>query len=80
MVLGTIQGLFGLSGSSGKISLRPLPTYNIETSVEKSCRTLKHLIKANHATKAVIGHSDIPNALDVVRPNSALLVVMFKRL
>jgi len=66
MVLETIQGLLGLSGSSGKIKVRPLPTYDIETSVEKSCRTLKHLIKANHATKAIIGRNEVPNNVDVV--------------
>jgi hypothetical protein len=77
MVLGTIQGLLGLSESTGKISLRPLPTYNIETSAEKSCRTLKHLTKANHATKAIIGHNDMPNSLDVVRLICVFYFIVF---
>ena len=38
------------------IDIPPVPTHDVETSAEKRPRTLKHLLKANHANHSIIYH------------------------
>lgn len=39
------------------ITVPPVPTHDVETLPDKRPRTLKHLLKANHATHAIIYHN-----------------------
>jgi hypothetical protein len=38
------------------IDIAPVETYDVETAAEKRPRTLKHLLKANHANHSIIYH------------------------
>ncbi|KAH8732834.1 hypothetical protein GQ44DRAFT_601600 [Phaeosphaeriaceae sp. PMI808] len=44
------------NGSYPKVDLASVETHDIETAAEKRPRTLKHLLKANHANYSVIYH------------------------
>ncbi|KAF3046537.1 hypothetical protein E8E12_010681 [Didymella heteroderae] len=48
--------LTGGGGSHQSIDLPSVEVYDIETAAEKRSRTLKHLIKANHANYSIIYH------------------------
>jgi len=43
-------------GSYPKVDLPSVEVHDIETAAEKRPRTLKHLLKANHANYSVIYH------------------------
>lgn len=42
------------SGSYPAVEVPPVETHDIETAAEKRSRTLKHLIKANHANYSIL--------------------------
>ena len=48
--------LTGGGGSHQAIILPSVEVHDIETAAEKRSRTLKHLIKANHANYSIIYH------------------------
>ena len=48
--------LTGGSGSHKSIDLPSVEIHDIETAAEKRSRTLKHLLKANHANYSIIYH------------------------
>jgi hypothetical protein len=56
----------GLYKSSLPFTKAPIPTQDIETAAEKRPRTLKHLIKANHANFRLLLEDGVPNALSYV--------------
>ncbi|KAF2836371.1 hypothetical protein M501DRAFT_997136 [Patellaria atrata CBS 101060] len=45
------------SSNAPKIDIPSVPIYDVETSVERRARTLKHLIKANHVNYSIIYHN-----------------------
>ncbi|KAF2397524.1 hypothetical protein EJ06DRAFT_463027, partial [Trichodelitschia bisporula] len=47
----------GLSRRSPYIDIPPVQTPDIETAVEKQPRTVKHLVKANHANNSIFYHN-----------------------
>lgn len=76
MVFKSLKSALGnRSNSNGPINLPPVPTLDIETLPEKRSRTLKHLIKANHATKSIIGKDGEPNDISIVSSRLALIIV-----
>lgn len=48
--------LVGGSGNYQAIDIPSVEVHDIETAAEKRSRTLKHLIKANHANHSIIYH------------------------
>jgi len=48
---------FGFLRSAPVIDIPPVEVHNVETAADKRPRTLKHLIKANHANHAIIYHN-----------------------
>jgi len=52
--------LFGGEGRS--IDLDPVPVLDFEVEPERKARTVKHLLKANHAHNAILYHNlELPN-------------------
>jgi hypothetical protein len=49
-----LRSLF--ASSTRPIEIKSVPLHSIETSTDRRARTLKHLIKANHANHAVLYH------------------------
>ncbi|KAF2460016.1 hypothetical protein BDY21DRAFT_337173 [Lineolata rhizophorae] len=49
--------IWGSSQSQQPIPLPPVETHNVETAAERRPRTLKHLLKANHANHSIIYHN-----------------------
>jgi hypothetical protein len=66
MVLESILSILGFGAAKAQINLPPVARHDIEAAPERRARTLKHLIKANHATKAIVGKDGVPNNLSVV--------------
>ena len=66
MVLDSFKSILGSRGPSAQITLSPVRDHEIEISTERRARTVKHLIKANHATKAIIRKDGLPNNLPIV--------------
>ena len=73
MVLDSFKSILGSRGPSAQITVSPVQDHEIEISTERRARTVKHLIKANHATKAIIGKDGLPNNLSIVSISLALL-------
>ena len=48
---------FGFGRSSAPIDLPSVQIHDVETSTEKRARTLKHLLRANHANHSIIYHN-----------------------
>ena len=46
----------GGGGSYPRVNLASVEIHDIETAAEKRPRTLKHLLKANHANYAILYH------------------------
>lgn len=44
------------SGTARDVDLSPVAVHDIETSRDRRLRTLKHLIKINHANHSIIYH------------------------
>jgi hypothetical protein len=57
----------GLAKSLLSFSKDSVETQDIEAAAEKRPRTLKHLIKANHANYALLRGDGLPNQLSYVR-------------
>ncbi|KAJ6024966.1 hypothetical protein N7540_005763 [Penicillium herquei] len=55
--LPSLKSFIPFSRERAVISLAPAKTHNIESSPEKPARTLKHLLKLNHANHAILYNS-----------------------
>jgi len=64
-----------ISRPSRALDLPSLPVHNVETDPERRARTLKHLLKANHANNAIFHGKDLSetNAVPNVRSSTSLL-------
>lgn len=56
---GILSYVLGTGKKSGVVNLKSVEIHDIENSVEKPARSLKHLIKANHITFSIFYHNNL---------------------